>query len=394
MINAPRVALFCDTFHEINGAANVLRRLVAFARERHFPLLCVRSGRQTRFRKDGSLHIFEFERSKFSVPIDGELKYDPFFWRFGKSLGEKLAEFKPDVIHLTGLNDISQLGFYFAHFRAVPAVASWHTNTHEYAAQRLVGACRWLPRRWQKTIDRTVRRMVMRGLMKLYFLAQVQLAPNTELVAQIQKMTRRPSFLMTRGVDTEFLSPCKRRRRDSTFTIGYVGRLRPEKNVRLFAEVEKALENASVTDYKFVLVGAGGEENWLKNNLRNAELPGVLRGEELAEAYAAMDLFVFPSETDAFGNVVLEAMAAGVPAIVMPTGGPKFLIEHDVNGFVASGRADFLEKIVGIARRPQRLAALREPARAAACERSWEKVFESVYDKYHLSTIIEKNVRV
>ncbi len=394
MINAPRVALFADTFHEINGAANVLRRLVCFARDNNFPLMCVLAGKKTRFQKDGSLHIYEFERSKLSIPIDGELRYDPLFWRFRKFIGEKLDEFKPDVIHMTGLNDVSQLGFYFAHYRSLAAVASWHTNAHEYASSRLLCALRWLPAKMQKRVDRTVQNTVMSGLMKLYYLAQVQLAPNEELVAQIQKMTRRPAFLMTRGVDTEFLSPCKRRRNDSTFVLGYVGRLRPEKNVRFFAEVEKALRNAGITDYKIVLVGDGSDKEWLENNLQNVEIKGVLHGEKLAEAYADMDLFVFPSGTDAFGNVVLEAMAAGVPAVVMPEGGPKFLIEHNVNGFVAASRDGFLENIVELAGHPQRLAPMREPAREAACERSWERVFESVYDKYHLSTIVSKDVRV
>src|SRR5215213_3390570 len=171
MINAPRVALFADTFHEINGAANVLRRLVGFARDNNFPLMCVRAGKKTRFQKDGSLHIYEFERSKLSIPMDGELRYDPLFWRFRKFIGEKLDEFKPDVIHLTGLNDVSQLGFYFAHYRSLAAVASWHTNAHEYASSRLLCALRWLPEKMQKRVDRTVQNTVMSGLMKLYFLA-------------------------------------------------------------------------------------------------------------------------------------------------------------------------------------------------------------------------------
>jgi glycosyltransferase involved in cell wall biosynthesis len=394
MINAPRVVLFADTFHEINGAANVLRRLVDFARDQNFPLMCIRAGKKTDFQTDGSLQIYEFERSRLSIPIDGDLRYDPFFWRFRKFIGEKLSEFQPDVIHLTGLNDVSQIGFYFAHYRSVPAVASWHTNTHEYASRRLLCALKWLPLKMQKKVDCTIQNTVMNGLMKLYYLAQVQLAPNSELVAEIQEKTRRPSFLMTRGVDTNYLNPHKRRRQDSTFVIGYVGRLRPEKNVRFFAEVEKSLENAGITDYKIVMIGEGSEDDWLKNNLRNVELKGVLRGEKLAEEYANMDLFAFPSKTDAFGNVVLEAMASGVPALVMPEGGPKFLIEQNVNGFVASCQNDFLEQIVHLAQHRQKLSQMCKMARESACRHSWERVFESVYDKYHLSTIVGKKVRV
>jgi len=394
MINFPRVALFADTFHEINGAGNVIRRLEGFARENNHPFLCVRAGKETRFLHDRSLQVLELKRSRLSIPMDGELRYDPLFWRYRKLIKDKLEKFKPDVIHVTGLNDVSQLGFYFAHYHHLPAVASWHTNTHEYTARRLLCALRWLPETIRKNTGRTVEAVVLRGLMKLNFLAQVQLAPNDELVAQIQKMTRRPSFLMSRGVDTKFFSPEKRRRTDSTFILGYVGRLRPEKNVRFFAEVEKALQNAGVTDYKFVLVGEGSEEAWLKNNLSNVELTGVLHGEQLARVYADMDLFVFPSETDAFGNVVLEAMASGVPAVVMPQGGPKFLIEQNVNGYIAADETDFLETVVGLAKHPERVFEIKNAARAAAGERSWERVFEAVYDKYYLSTIVDKKVRV
>jgi glycosyltransferase involved in cell wall biosynthesis len=79
-------------------------------------------------------------------------------------------------------------------------------------------------------------------------------------------------------------------------------------------------------------VGQGRESNWLRENVHNAILTGVLRGERLAEAYAGMDLFVFPSHTDTFGNVVVEALASGVPVVVTATGGPKFLVQQGLTG--------------------------------------------------------------
>lgn len=393
MTEIPRIALFADTFNEINGAANVIRRLTDFAQSNDFPFLCIRGGKETRFIQEGELRILELKRHRMSIPVEGELKYDPFFWRYKKLIKEKLDEFKPDVLHVTGLNDVSQIGFFYAHYDSLPAVASWHTNTHEYAARRLQCVLRWLPSNINQRICCVVENTVMCGLMKLYELAQLQLAPNQELVEQIRKMTRRPSFLMSRGVDTNFLHPKKRCRTDSTLVLGYVGRLRPEKNVRFLAEVEKALRIAGITDYKFLIVGEGSEESWLKKNLSKAELTGTLQGEDLAAAFAGMDLFVFPSHTDAFGNVVLEAMAAGVPAIVMPNGGPKFLINHRVNGFIASNESDFLKAIVGFANQNEDISLLKAAARQRACEHSWERVFGNVYDKYKLSIKFGKDVR-
>ena len=135
---SPRVALFADTFHETNGAANFLRRLVNFAQEKNYEFLCVRSGEETRFYQEGSVSFLDLKRGKASIPLDGALKFDPFLWRHRKLIAETFRQFAPNVVHITGLNDISQFGYYFAHFKKIPAVATWHTNAHEYAAKRLV----------------------------------------------------------------------------------------------------------------------------------------------------------------------------------------------------------------------------------------------------------------
>ena len=88
---------------------------------------------------------------------------------------------------------------------------------------------------------------------------------------------------------------------------------------------------------RFLIVGHGSEEAALRRELHEAEFAGVLRGEALAQAYANMDVLVFPSHTDTFGNVVLEALASGVPAVVTPDGGPKFIVRDGETGFVTDG---------------------------------------------------------
>ena len=393
MNEIPRIALFADTFHEINGAANVLRRLTAFAKQRGYPFLCIRSGEKTRTWDEGSLRILELKKNRLAIKLDSELKYDPLFWRHKSLVGKTLKDFQPDVLHLTGISDVSQIGFYFAHFRRLPAVASWHTNGHEYAAQRLQSSCSWLPAKIREKCGKLAEKIVLHGTMKIYFLAQLQLAPNEELVTQIRQMTRRPSFLMSRGVDTDFLSPAKRDRCDDIFTIGYVGRLRPEKNVRFLGKLDTFLRAKGLSNYKFLIVGDGDEETWLRQNLTRADFAGVLRGEELARAFANMDLFVFPSHTDAFGNVVLEAMASGVPCIVMPEGGPKFLIEDGTDGFVADGGENFCEIAAREIAAPERLSVMKSAVRKKAESHSWENVFEIVFNNYRAAAKSSKNVR-
>ena len=97
-----------------------------------------------------------------------------------------------------------------------------------------------------------------------------------------------------------------------------MGRLSFEKNIAGLVQVQNELEQTGRNGFRFLIIGHGGDEAWLREHLRHAEFAGVLRGEALATAYANMDLFVFPSHTDTFGNVVLEALASGVPAIVTP----------------------------------------------------------------------------
>lgn len=112
----------------------------------------------------------------------------------------------------------------------------------------------------------------------------------------------------------------------------------------------------------------------------------MLKGEALARAYANLDLFVFPSETDTFGNVVLEAQAAAVPAAVSAQGGPKFIIEEEVTGFVAPSAEEFARAALALMHNPDRQQAMREAARACACAASWPSVFAVVLTAYRACT--------
>jgi len=195
--------------------------------------------------------------------------------------------------------------------------------------------------------------------------------------------------VMPRGVDAELFNPARRNRRleDRDQVLGFVGRLSVEKNVALLARVQEELERLGHRSFRFLIVGHGKQEAWLRDRLPRAEFTGVLHGEELAAAYANMDLFVFPSHTDTFGNVVLEAMASGVPAVVTPDGGPKTIVRDGETGRVVPDD-EFAPAVSGILRDPVKHAQMREAARAYAVKASWDSVFEGVYAAYQ--TIILK----
>ena len=378
----PRVAFFPDSFLEVNGVAMTSKRLIGYAKRHGYPYLCIHAGKKTERFSDESVKYLSLKRSAVSLPMDEDLKYDPFFQRHTSRVERELLDFKPDVMHITGLNDVSIVGAYLAWKMQIPMVGSWHTNLHEFAARRLTRMFRFLP---QKTLDSMTgfaERKIMDGAVLYYRMPKVILSPNAELVDLLAKGTKRTSRLMTRGVDTDKFSPEKRTVRDDTFRFGFVGRLRAEKNVRLLADLEKKLLAAGKTNFKIVIVGEGNEREWLEKNMRHAEFTGFLDGEKLSEAYANMDVFVFPSETDAFGNVAQEANASGVPAIVTNQGGPKFIIKHHESGFIAENADDFLKYALLLMNDAEKLAELKRKSRAAAMSSSWDAVFEAVYDAY------------
>jgi glycosyltransferase involved in cell wall biosynthesis len=164
--------------------------------------------------------------------------------------------------------------------------------------------------------------------------------------------------------------------------LGYVGRISAEKNVRFLKRLEDGLVAAGAPKFRIVVVGHGNEQSWLEANLKTGVFPGVLSGPALSRAYANFDLFVFPSFTDTYGNVINEAMASGVPCVVTAGGGPKYLIEDGKTGIQARDEAHFIESVAAIMKDPARHAEMRIAARKLAESNSWDRVFERLYEQY------------
>jgi phosphatidylinositol alpha 1,6-mannosyltransferase len=382
MTREPRVALFCETFHEINGVALTARQLVSYAKRHGLPLLAIHGGKLPGTHVEGNVRQIELKRSWLSVGIECDLEFDFVFWRYCNRIRDEVLAFQPDVIHITSPGELGELGVYLSRKLQIPLVASWHTNFHQFAARRLQRLIGFLP---TKMTRRTVNWSQERGLQVLlwfYGFAKVTLAPTLPQVAWLEKALGRPSFLMPRGVDTEQFNPKHRTAGDGTLRLGFVGRVTPEKGVRLFRMLEQALLDSGLNDFRMVIVGDGSEVPWLKRRLEHGEFTGVLRGEELARAYANMDLFVFPSRTDTYGNVIQEAAASGVPSVVTNEGGPRHLVVHGDTGFVAEQDAEFIARVVELARSRELLKRLGRAARERMAGISWDAAFEKTYAAY------------
>lgn len=382
MNKPPRVAFFPDSFLEVNGVAMTSKRLIGYAKKNGYPFLCVHAGKKNEIYTDESINYLSLKRSPVAFKMDEDLAYDPLFQRHTNRVLREILKFRPDVIHITGLNDVSIIGAYLAWKLQLPMVGSWHTNLHEFAARRLMNIFRFLPISTVSKMTSFAERKILDGAILYYKMPKLLLAPNQGLVDTLAKGTKRKARLMERGVDTKKYSPEKRNVSDGVFRFGFVGRLRAEKNVRLLADLEKELIKAGKTNFKFLIVGEGNEREWLEKNLQNAEFTGFLDGGQLEAAYANMDVFVFPSETDAFGNVVQEANASGVPAIVTNQGGPKFFVRHNETGFIAENLSDFVKFSIDLMDDRGKLAKIKKTSREFAMSRSWESVFEGVYAAY------------
>ena len=381
-MNIPRVAFFTDSFHEVNGVALTSREFARFAQENRYPFLSVHVAPQTRSWVEGDFQTFELKNSSAVVQLDTNLAFDLLFLRHLRPLRRALIQFRPDLIHVTGPGHCGILGALLARKINVPLIASWHTNVHEFAARRLARLLGSFPRDLSRRACRFAEERCLDLTAGFYRLARLCFAPNPELVNMLIARTGRPTHLMLRGIDTNLFSPDHRERSDSDFVVGYVGRLSPEKNVRLLAELERGLVRAGIQNYRFLVVGDGSQRPWLASNLGKRELPGIVRGEELARAYASMDVFVFPSETDTFGNVVLEAMASGVPPIVSARGGPKYLIRPGLDGFLAENPEQFIGSLLDLHRDTELRKQMAANARQGALAFSWSAVFDGVYRQY------------
>lgn len=378
-----RVALFACTYSEIDGVANTSRQFAAFAREHGFEFLMIHAGPRNEVAVDGSVTRVQLARGRATFPLDGHHEFDLLFLRHYPKVQSLLREFDPHVIHITGPSDVGILGGLLGYNMRMTVAGSWQTNLHQFARRRVLNLLSSWPANWSRKLADAAERGTFHLAVRFYKVAQLLFAPNAELVEFLAKAVNRPCFLMSHSVNTRVFRPELRDRQDGPFRIGYVGRLTAEKNVRFFAQLEKDLLAAGHCDFRIVLIGGGSEEKWLRENMRHVEFAGWLTGEDLSRAFANMDAFAFPSETDTFGLAVLEALASGVPAVVSASGGPKFTVEHGKSGYVAGRFDEFAPLLAKWMSQPDLLESMRIEARRRALSMgSWAEIFAGMYAVY------------
>ena len=326
-----RAAVFCDTLDNVDGVGIGLRRVVGEMRDAgHEVSLCGvdLEGATLRSEQDG---IVRFP-ALGTFPLLGYSQYT-LGWPSLLEIVRWLDEEEIELVVLTTPGPVGLVALLAARILGIPTIGQYHTNLAEYAA-RIIG-------------DRSIARLV-RGYTGWFYdgLAEV-IAPSHAAARAIAEQGVRAERIsvIERGVDTQLFHP---RRADPAFwarygltgenTLLYVGRISREKNVGFLAEIARALQQRGRVPFELAIVGEGPHEDVLRSCVDDLPVAftGVLRGDALATAFASAELFVFPSTTDTFGNVVLESLACGTPACVSDVGGPAEIVHQRETGLVLS----------------------------------------------------------
>lgn len=358
-----RIALVTETYRpETNGVAMTLGRLVDYMeREGHQVELVT----PTLKREDAPASISVLTLPGLPLPGYPEV-------RFGLPAVRRLASHwsqqRPDVIYVATQGPLGWAAVRAAKRLGLPVVSGYHTHFGAYGQHYGLSLAAPL-------VDGYLRRFHRR--------TRLTVAPTQQLAAQLQEAGFGKVEVVSRGVDTRLFHPQRRStalRREWGMLAGspvvlYVGRIAAEKNLDLAVRAFRAIQRSTPTA-RFVLVGDGPRRAALQAEHPDFVFTGNLSGETLAEHYASADLFLFPSMTDTFGNVVLEAMASGLPVVAFDHGAAGEHITAFSNGVTAPfGNADrFVALSILLAREPSLRHRFGALARTRVNGLDWQSV--------------------
>jgi glycosyltransferase involved in cell wall biosynthesis/predicted metal-dependent phosphoesterase TrpH len=286
---------------------------------------------------------------------------------------DALADGGFDAIHVCSPGPAGVAGALLGRALGLPLVGSYHTELTAYAGLR--------------SGERRVADAMAMAVSALYGACDLVLSPSPAADEALAAIGVLPARVVRwdRGVDTSRFDPamCEPSLLAGPINVLYCGRITREKGADLLADAFE-LARESEPALHLVLAGGGPEETDLRERLGDAaSFLGWLEGAELARAYASCDIFLFPSATDTFGQVILEAQASGLPVVAVAAGGPLSLIEDRASGLLREPEAQALaEAVLELARSPVLREHLSHGGLRSARARTWERTLELLAGGY------------
>jgi len=367
-----KIALFTGNYHHIrDGVSLTLNRLVGFLEDNGVDVLVFApSVDKPDLQHKGSMISIP------SVPIPGRPEY-----RFSLGLPDhvqrKLEDFDPDIVHIATPDILGYKALKWALVNRKQLVASYHTHFTSYLKYYKLHWIEWLA--WKY-------------LAWFYSNCTHVYVPSPSMADELQEHGISGKLkIWARGVNVDLFNPEKRdeewRRKigftDDDIVVTFVSRLVWEKELATFAQSVKRVAQSN-SRVKAMVVGDGPAMSGLQQMLPEAHYTGFIGGEELSRAYASSDVFMFPSHTETFGNVTLEAMASGLPCLVADATGSRSLVKHGVNGYLAEKKNtdDFTAKLFEITSKDQRRQQMGKESRKLAMDFKWETINGKLLNSY------------
>jgi glycosyltransferase involved in cell wall biosynthesis len=374
---AVQIALVTETFPpEVNGVALTLQRLVGGLVNRRHGVTVIRPRQKGEVSSGPRMHNategFEQWLVRGSpIPFYNSLRLG---FPAGGMLRRRWQENRPDVVHIATEGPLGYSALKAAQSLGLPVSSSFHTNFQQYGGHYGM---------------RFGRVLALRYLRWLHNRAACTLVPTEEMRARLARFKFERLTVLSRGVDARLFSPTKRSEAlRKTWGVGpddpaviHVGRMAAEKNIELAVEAYQAIRLINPR-MRFVLVGDGPLRESLEAKYPEFIYAGTRRDEDLAAHYASADLFLFPSVTETFGNVVTEALASGLVIVGYDYAAMRQHVRPGVNGFCVKlgDRAAFLQQACEAIHKRAEWPAIRAAARMTAQTISWDVIvtqFES-----------------
>lgn len=365
-----RIAVITETYPpEVNGVANTLWRMVQGLRERDHAIQLVRLRQHADDLPAASARYDEVVLRGWPIPRYPHL-------RMGLPCTPTLIELwtqrRPQIVHIATEGPLGWSALRAARHLGLPVVSDFRTNFHAYS--RHYGLA-WL------------RRPIASYLRSFHNRTHATMVPTAALRQELQAMGFQDLHVVSRGVDTARFDPARRSEalrqiwgaKPDTLVVQCVSRLAAEKNLELVARAFASIREAGI-DARLVFVGDGPLRAELERLCPQAHFAGLRKGDDLAAHYASADLFLFPSQTETFGNVVPEAMASGLPVVAFDLAAAAQLIRSGENGLLAVNGAPrhFIELATGIASRPEARRAMAARSRVDALALDWRHVIDEL----------------